>query len=60
MPGLWVSGQDVATSGFAGAMLGGLLAAHSVLGYGVFELSICGTNMIRDLENMGDTTRHVA
>lgn len=52
VPGLWITGQDVATSGFAGAMLGGLLTAQSVLGYGVFELCVCGRNIIRDLEQV--------
>ena len=52
VPGLWLTGQDVATSGFAGAMMGGLLTAHGVLGYGAFDLLVCGTNLITDMEKM--------
>mgnify|MGYP003385189736 FL=1 len=50
IPGLWLAGQDVATNGFAGAMMGGLLTAHGILGYGAFDLLCCGTNLITDME----------
>jgi all-trans-retinol 13,14-reductase len=52
LPGLWLTGQDVTTSGFAGAMMGGLLTAHGVLGYGMFDLLFCRTNLISDMEKM--------
>ena len=52
IPGLWLTGQDVTTSGFAGAMMGGLLTAHGILGYGIFDLLVCGTNLISDIEKM--------
>lgn len=50
IPGLWLTGQDVATNGFAGALMGGLLTAHGILGYGVFDMLICNTNLVSDLE----------
>lgn len=52
IPGLWLAGQDVATNGFAGALMGGLLTAHGVLGYGVFDLLCCGINLVDDLEKL--------
>ena len=32
--GLYLTGQDVCTLGFTGALMGGVLTAHSILGYG--------------------------
>lgn len=52
IPGLWLTGQDVATNGFAGALMGGVLTAHGILGYGVFDLLCCNTNLITDLEKL--------
>ena len=52
LPGLWLTGQDIATNGFAGAMMGGLLTAHGVLGYGLFDLLCCNTNLVTDMEKL--------
>jgi hypothetical protein len=41
--------QDIATNGFAGALNGGLLTAHGVLGYSLFDLLVCDTNVITDM-----------
>jgi len=35
VPGLFLTGQDILTCGFTGAMFGGVLAAHAVLGRNV-------------------------
>ena len=40
--GLWITGQDVTTNGFAGALMGGVVTAHGILGYGFFDLALCG------------------
>lgn len=42
--------QDIATNGFAGALNGGLLTAHGILGYGLFDLLVCDTNIITDMK----------
>ena len=47
--GLYLSGQDICTLGFTGAMMGGVLAAHAVLGYGNIMDMIIGRNLIDDL-----------
>lgn len=39
--GLWLTGQDVTTNGFAGALMGGVVTAHGILGYGLMDLAIC-------------------
>jgi all-trans-retinol 13,14-reductase len=46
---LYLSGQDVTTLGFTGAMMGGVLAAHEVLGYGTLLDIITGRNLITDI-----------
>lgn len=33
VPGLYLTGQDISTSSFVGAMVGGLLCSQKVLGY---------------------------
>ncbi|CAJ1452823.1 unnamed protein product [Effrenium voratum] len=47
--GLWLTGQDVTTNGFAGALMGGVVTAHGVLGYGFLELALCGRDLITDM-----------
>lgn len=49
---LYLTGQDICTLGFTGALMGGLLTAHSVLGYGTITDLIMGRNLITDLKNM--------
>jgi hypothetical protein len=40
--GVWITGQDVTTNGFAGALMGGVVTAHGILGYGFMDLALCG------------------
>ena len=49
IPGLFLTGQDVTTLGITGAMMGGVLTAHAVLGYGTITDLIFGRNLIVDL-----------
>ena len=46
---LYLTGQDICTLGFTGALMGGILTAHSILGYGSFMDLISGRNLIKDL-----------
>lgn len=39
---MWITGQDVTTSGFAGALMGGVVTAHGILGYGFCDLVLGG------------------
>ena len=48
---LYLTGQDICTLGFTGALMGGVLTAHSVLGYGTFFDIIYDRNLITDLYN---------
>jgi all-trans-retinol 13,14-reductase len=46
---LYLTGQDICTLGFTGALMGGILTSHSILGYGtIFDL-ITNRNLINDL-----------
>ncbi|CAE7879502.1 retsat [Symbiodinium microadriaticum] len=47
--GMWMTGQDVTTNGFAGALMGGVLTAHGILGYGFWDLVVCGRDLITDM-----------
>ncbi|CAE7275360.1 retsat [Symbiodinium natans] len=49
--GMWLTGQDVTTNGFAGALMGGVLTAHGILGYGFWEIVVCGRDLITDMMN---------
>ena len=49
---LFLSGQDICTLGFTGALMGGVLTAHSVLGYGNIVDLLTNRNLISDLKNM--------
>tara|TARA_Y200000002_G_scaffold373249_1_gene372068 strand:- start:1256 stop:3019 length:1764 start_codon:yes stop_codon:yes gene_type:complete len=46
---LYLTGQDICTLGFTGALMGGLLTAHSILGYGTLLDIITNRNLINDL-----------
>jgi all-trans-retinol 13,14-reductase len=46
---LYLTGQDICTLGFTGALMGGILTAHSILGYGSFMDLLSGRNLIGDL-----------
>jgi all-trans-retinol 13,14-reductase len=46
---LYLSGQDICTLGFTGALMGGILTAHSILGYGSLIDLLSGRNLIGDL-----------
>lgn len=47
--GLYMTGQDVALFGFAGALMSGLLTAMAVLGYGAPLDVMSGRNLVEDL-----------
>lgn len=61
---LFITGQDVVTSGVAGtdslityltlkgALTGGILTAHAVLEYDAVDVAIFGRNIITDLMNV--------
>ena len=52
IPGLYLSGQDICTLGFTGALMSGVLCAHSVLGYGTPKDIISKRNLIDDISNI--------
>lgn len=54
IPGLWITGQDLATVGIVGALNAGILTAHSVLGYGLWDLAFAKRNLMEDLMHMDD------
>jgi len=49
---LYLTGQDITTLGFTGAMMGGILTASSILGYGGIIDLITGRNLIEDIMNI--------
>jgi hypothetical protein len=49
IPGLYLTGQDVTSVGIVGALNGGILTAHAVLGYGVVDLVLAKRNLVEDL-----------
>ena len=49
LPGLFLTGQDVTTLGVTGALMSGILTAHSVLGYGGPLDLASGRNLVEDL-----------
>jgi len=47
---LYLTGQDITTLGFTGALMGGILTAHSILGYGnILDIAL-QNNIIDDLK----------
>ena len=50
--GLYLTGQDVCTLGFTGALMGGVLTANVVAGYDNILDIILGNNIVRDLYNV--------
>lgn len=49
VPGLYMTGQDVAVFGFAGAVMSGVLTAMSMLNYGSVLDLLSGRNIVEDL-----------
>ena len=49
---LYLTGQDIVASGFAGAMTSGVLTASEILGYGTIPDFIFNRNIITDIENL--------
>lgn len=49
--GLYVTGQDIVTMGVTGAIMGGVITAHSVLQYGTITDILSGRNLITDLQH---------
>ena len=45
----YLTGQDICTLGVTGAMMGGILTANQILGYGSFTDIILGNNVVKDL-----------
>ena len=50
--GLYLTGQDVTTLGFSGALMSGILTAMSIQGYGTLWDIVTGRNLISDLKMM--------
>ena len=49
---LYLTGQDICTLGFTGALMSGVLTANSMLGYGSLFNIMCGKNLINDIEKL--------
>lgn len=49
---LFITGQDMMTMGVTGALMGGVITAHSILGYGTLADMIQDRNLIQDLINI--------
>eukprot|EP00294_Goniomonas_avonlea_P002435 CAMPEP_0114569602 /NCGR_PEP_ID=MMETSP0114-20121206/16721_1 /TAXON_ID=31324 /ORGANISM="Goniomonas sp, Strain m" /LENGTH=99 /DNA_ID=CAMNT_0001756507 /DNA_START=16 /DNA_END=311 /DNA_ORIENTATION=+ len=52
VPGLFITGQDVTTLGVTGALMGGILTAHSALGYGSVIDLLSGRNLVEDIMHL--------
>ena len=52
MPGLWLSGHDLTTAGWAGALSAGIVTAMAALGYGFWDAAVCGRDLIEDLTHL--------
>jgi len=55
--GLYLSGQDITTLGFTGALMSGVLTAHEIMGYGTLLDIIKGRNLINDIMYMDSKSR---
>eukprot|EP00927_Polykrikos_kofoidii_P043216 TRINITY_DN37276_c0_g1_i1.p1 TRINITY_DN37276_c0_g1~~TRINITY_DN37276_c0_g1_i1.p1 ORF type:complete len:646 (-),score=89.29 TRINITY_DN37276_c0_g1_i1:138-2006(-) len=55
VPGLFLTGQDVAVFGIAGALMSGVLSAMAVLGYGSPLDVASGRNLVEDLWHLDAT-----
>lgn len=49
VPGLFLSGHDLTTAGWAGALSAGIVTAMGVLGYGFWDTVVCGRDVVRDI-----------
>ncbi len=49
---LFLTGQDICTIGFTGALMSGLLTTYSILGYGTLWDIITGRDLFKDLQNI--------
>ena len=49
IPGLYLTGQDVCTLGFTGAMMGGVLTTNVILGYDTLWSILTNKNVIKDM-----------
>lgn len=49
---LYLTGQDITTLGFTGAMMAGVLTTHNILGYGNILDAISGRNLIDDINHL--------
>ena len=54
IPGLFATGQDIGTVGIVGALNGGILTAHAILGYGFLDLVVAKRNLIEDIMAMDE------
>ena len=52
VPGLYVTGQDCASVGIVGALNGGILTAHAIMGYSFWDLVVAKRNLVEDLMAM--------
>ena len=50
--GLYLTGQDICTLGVTGAMMGGVLTANVIAGYGNYLDILMGNNIINDLHQV--------
>ncbi len=46
---LYITGQDICSMGFTGSLMGGILTAHSILGYGTVLDILTNRNLMNDL-----------
>ena len=47
---LYLTGQDICSIGFTGALMSGLLTTNSILGYGTFWDTVTGRDFIKDFK----------
>lgn len=54
IPGLFITGQDVTTAGWAGALMSGVMTAMAILGYGFLDLAVFNRDLVTDLLRVTD------